>query len=67
MLHDLRKAYDSSAGVLRWLADGKEEFRVDRIGHRLDSRKRLTLDHGGVEESVEPRQLDFEMGMFTLH
>jgi hypothetical protein len=63
--HDLRIAYDRSAGVVRWLVDGKEKFRVDRIGHRID-RKFMTLDHGGVEETVEPRQLDFGMGMFTI-
>jgi hypothetical protein len=63
--HDLRIAYDRSAGVVRWLVDGKEKFRVDSIGHRID-RKYLTLDHGGVEETVEPRQLDFGMGMFTI-
>jgi hypothetical protein len=63
--HDLRIAYDRSAGVVRWLVDGKEKFRADRIGHRID-RKFMTLDHGGVEETVEPRQLDFGMGMFTI-
>ena len=63
--HDLRIAYDRSAGVVRWLVDGKEEFRVDQIGHRID-RKFMTIDHGGVEETVEPRQLDFGMGMFTI-
>lgn len=64
--NDLRIAYDRSAGIVRWIVDGKEKFRVDRIGHHLDDRKHLTIDHGGAEETVEPRQLDFGMGMFTL-
>lgn len=64
-VHDLRIAYDRSAGVVRWMVDGKEEFRVNRIGHRID-RKYLTIDHGGVEQTVAPRQLNFGMGMFTL-
>lgn len=64
-MHDLRIAYDRSAGVVRWLVDGEEKFRVDNIGHRID-RKYLTIDHGGVEETVAPAQLNFGMGMFTL-
>ena len=64
-VHDLRIAYDRSAGVVRWLVDGQEKFRVDKIGYRID-RKYMTIDHGGVEESVAPRQLNFGMGMFTI-
>ena len=63
--HKVGIAYDRSAGVVRWLVDGKERFRVDRIGHRID-RTFLTLDHGGKEETVEPKQLGFGMGLFTL-
>ena len=63
--HKLSIAYDRGAGTVRWLVDGKEHFRVDRIGRRID-RNYLTLDHGGVEEDVEPKQLDFGMGLFTL-
>jgi len=63
--HDLRIAYDREAGVVRWIVDGAEEFRVDRIGYRLD-RKYTVLDHGGVEGLVSPRQLNFGMGSFTL-
>jgi hypothetical protein len=50
---------------VRWLVNGKERFRVDRIGRRIDE-EFLTLDHGGDEEVVEPKQLDFGMGLFTL-
>jgi hypothetical protein len=63
--HDIRVAYDRGAGTVRWFLDGEERHRVDRIGYRID-RSSMTLDHGGDEERVEPRQLDFGMGLFTL-
>lgn len=63
--HDLAVAYDKTAGVVRWLVDGKEKFRVDRIGYRID-RKFMLLDHGGIDTDFSPNQLDCGMGMFTL-
>jgi hypothetical protein len=63
--HELRIGYNRSAGTIRWLLDGEEVFRVDRLGYLID-RAFLTIDHGGTEELVEPRQLDCGMGMFTL-
>ena len=63
--HDLAVAYDKQAGVVRWLVDGKEKFRVDRIGFRID-RKFMLLDHGGDDTDFSPNQLDCGMGMFTL-
>jgi len=63
--HDLAVAYDKSAGVVRWIVDGKEKFRVDNIGFRID-RKFMLLDHGGDDTHFSPNQLDCGMGMFTL-
>ena len=63
--HHLKIAYDRSAGVVRWLIDGREVLKVDRIGYRLD-RGTLTLDEGGVEGRVEPRQLNCGMGLLYL-
>ena len=63
--HHLKVAYDRGAGVVRWIVDGVERFSVDQIGHRID-RQFMTLDHGGTEVDVEPRQLACGMGMFTL-
>jgi hypothetical protein len=63
--HRLRIAYDRAAGTVRWLVNGREVHRVSRIGLRLD-RAYMTLDHGGVEARVAPRQLDCGMGMLTL-
>jgi hypothetical protein len=64
-MHALAIAYDRAAGRVRWLVDGREAFRVDRPGRRIDQRF-LTLDHGGVEEDVSLRQMNCGMGMFTL-
>jgi hypothetical protein len=58
-------AYDKAKGTVRWLVDGVEKFRVDRIGYRID-RTYMLLDHGGVEQAFSPNQLDCGMGMFTL-
>src|SRR4051812_14798396 len=63
--HKLSTVYDRGAGTVRWLVNGKERFRIDRIGYRID-RQYMTLDHGGDEVLVEPKQLDFGMGLFTL-
>jgi hypothetical protein len=63
--HRVRIAYDRGAGVVRWLLEGEEVLRVDRIGYRL-GRDSLTLDEGGEESIVEPCQLSFGMGMLTL-
>lgn len=63
--HHFRIAYDRSAGTVRWLIDDEEVYRIDRLGFRID-RGLLTIDHGGREESVEPRQLACGMGTFTL-
>ncbi|MDQ3973326.1 MAG: DUF6081 family protein [Actinomycetota bacterium] len=63
--HQLRIGYQPSVGTVRWFLDDEEVFRVDRIGHLID-RSFLTIDHGGQQESVAPRQLDCGMGMFSL-
>lgn len=63
--HHLKISYDKDAGVVRWLIDEEEVFRVDQIGHRID-RQFMTLDHDGEEQAVVLRQLSCGMGMFTL-
>lgn len=64
-MHRLRIAYSRSSGVTRWLVDGREVYRVDRIGRLID-RAHMKIDLGGTEEDVSPRQLDCGMGTFTL-
>lgn len=63
--HELAIAYDRAAGVVRWLVDGEEQLRVDRIGYHID-RSYMTIDHGGAEESIAPRQLSGGMGLLNL-
>lgn len=58
-------AYNKSKGYVRWLVDGIEKFRVERIGLALDRKYRI-LDHGGPGEIVSPNQLNFGFGLFTL-
>ncbi|HEV3049199.1 MAG TPA: DUF6081 family protein [Longimicrobium sp.] len=64
--HRTQIAYNRQAGVVRWILDGVEVFRVSKIGRRLTSRANMLLEHGGVEETVDMRQLDCGLGMFTL-
>lgn len=64
--HNYKIAYDRSAGVVRWVLDGREVFRVDRIGDLLPTRRNLMLDNGGVPTVVQPRQLSCGMGLFTI-
>jgi len=63
--HHLKIAYDRERGIMRWLVDGREVLRVDRLGYRID-RRQMVLDHGGTETLIRPRQLACGMGMFTL-
>lgn len=63
--HKVALAFDKSAGTIRWLVDRREVFRVDQIGKYLD-RKLVTIDRGGDEAIVSPRQMDCGIGTFTL-
>jgi hypothetical protein len=63
--HALAIAYDRGAGAVRWLLDGREVFRIDQLGRRI-GRGHMLLDHGGIEETIAPRQLAPGMGMFTM-
>lgn len=63
--HLLSVEYDRAAGTIRWLVNLHEVRRVDNIGFR-PPRDTITLDHGGVETLVSPRQTDCGMGMFSL-
>lgn len=63
--HHLKTEYDRSAGEVRWYVDDVLVQKVEHIGRRID-RQFMTLDHGGQEYDVSPRQLDCGMGTFTL-
>lgn len=64
--HHFKISYDRSAGVVSWILDGEEVYRVDRLGCRLPSREHMMLDHGGVESQLELRQLSPNMGIFSI-
>jgi Family of unknown function (DUF6081) len=64
-VHDVKIAYDRAAGTVRWILDGKEVYRVTQIGRHID-RRFMLIDCGGVEETVEMRQLNCGMGLFAI-
>lgn len=63
--HHLEIAYDRAWGTVRWLIDRETALTVDDLGHRLD-RDSLVIDHGGVETTIDPRQLNCGMGLFAV-
>jgi hypothetical protein len=63
--HDLKIAYDRAGGIVRWVVDGVELFRLDTIGARID-RRYMLIDHGGDDVIVTPAQLDCGMSMFDF-
>ncbi|MDI3422617.1 DUF6081 family protein [Streptomyces luteolus] len=65
-VHHCRVSYDRAAGTVRYLLEGEEVFRVDRIGHRLAGREHLILDHGGEDTLAEPRQFAPGVALFTV-
>ncbi|MBF6328250.1 DUF6081 family protein [Nocardia transvalensis] len=64
--HDFRIAYTPAQHTVRWILDGREVFRVDRIGELLPTRDNLMLDNGGEPTIVKPRQLSCGIGLFTI-
>ncbi|RLU89232.1 hypothetical protein CTZ27_22620 [Streptomyces griseocarneus] len=65
-VHHCRVSYDRAAGTVRYLLEGEEVFRVDRLGHRLAGREYLVLEHGGEDMPAEPRQFAAGVGLFTV-
>jgi hypothetical protein len=63
--HKFAIAWDKSRGTIRWLVDRREVFQVDHEGDYLD-RKLVTIDRGGDQTIVSPRQIDCGIGTFTL-
>ncbi|MCD9141280.1 DUF6081 family protein [Streptomyces albireticuli] len=65
-VHHCRVSYDRAAGTVRYLLEGEEVFRVDRLGYRLAGREHLMLEHGGEDTPAEPRQFAAGIGLFTV-
>ncbi|CAM5538677.1 DUF6081 family protein [Streptomyces abikoensis] len=57
---------DSANSAVTWTVNGKSVLNVKGIGTRALDRKYMTLDHGGTEEVVHPRQLNCGVSTFTL-
>lgn len=58
--------FDKSAGVVSYAVNGSVVLRVGNLGSRPADRSHLTVDHGGVDRIVSPRQFACGLGMFTL-
>jgi Family of unknown function (DUF6081) len=58
-------AYDRSAGILRWIINGREAARVEKIGYPSPDASML-IDRGGTPQRAAPRQLNCGMALFTL-
>jgi hypothetical protein len=58
-------AYDPSAGVVRWIINGREAARVDKIGFPSPNATML-INRGGTPQLAAPRQLNCGMALFTL-
>lgn len=64
--HKYALAFDKTAGTIRWLIDRREVFKVTKMGDYLSDRKLVTIDRGGDEAIVSPRQIVCGIGTFTL-
>lgn len=64
-IHNLKISYNKESNIVKWFVDGKEVFKVENVGMRID-RKYMTLDLGGEEEVVSVNQLNAGLGLFTL-
>ncbi|MER6343668.1 DUF6081 family protein [Streptomyces sp. NPDC001595] len=49
-----------------WKVNGVTVLTVDRIGTLALDRRHLLIDHGGIPQTVAPRQLQCALGTFTL-
>jgi len=63
--HKLGIAFNHQLGIIRWLINDVEVYRVTRVGFPLPLCDRA-LDHGGQPEEVFPQHLSFGFGTFTL-
>ncbi|MFC8042152.1 DUF6081 family protein [Nocardia sp. NPDC057353] len=64
--NELAIGYDRRAGTAVWSVDGREVYRIDRIGFLPPDTEHIVLDHGGEEQLVELRQLNCGMGLVSL-
>lgn len=64
-IHTMKILFNPGAKYVSWFLDGREVYRVTRVGFLLN-REFMTADFGGAEEDVFPASLDYGFGSFTL-
>jgi hypothetical protein len=57
--------YDRHARRVTWTVNQSELYSVDAIGRHVD-RRYMAVDGGGIDETVDVRQLNAGFGLFTL-
>ncbi|MFI8102735.1 DUF6081 family protein [Streptomyces sp. NPDC086023] len=62
----LKISVNRANASVTWTVNGANVLSVWGIGNRVPDRRYMTLDHGGTEETVRPRQLNCGLGTFTL-
>ncbi len=64
-LHDMKIVINYSNRMVSWRLDGREVFRVTKVGYLLN-REFMLSDMGGAEGDAFPELLKFGFGSFTL-
>jgi len=66
MMHSMKMVFDSTKKTVSWVLDGREVFKVDRIGMKLRKQcVNMINDMGGTEIVTFPRRLHYGFGSFT--
>lgn len=56
-----------SSDAIRWYVNGREVYRVDRVGFRPpDHRQTVIIDRGGEDQLVVPTKVNAGFGTFSL-
>lgn len=64
-LHDLKIVVNYANRFVSWRLDGREVFRVNKVGYLL-SRTFMLSDFGGAEQESFPETLSYGFGSMTL-
>lgn len=64
-IHHLAITYNRDTNTARWFVEGKEKFKVENIGNKID-RKYMFIDAGGEDQIVCLDRITCGLGMFTV-
>jgi hypothetical protein len=64
-LHDMKIVVNHANRFVSWRLDGREVFRVNKVGYLL-SRTFMLTDFGGAEQEAFPETLTYGFGSMTL-